>query len=149
MRKKDRQQLLSQLLNERAIRKQEDFVEILAQEDIFVTQATISRDIKEMKLVKVPSPEGGYQYSLPQESQDNTAEKLHRLLNDGLISVDIQEKLLYLRTLPGSAIALGKLLQSQFSEELFAAINDDDGLLLIARSEAQAQELQEFLIGYL
>lgn len=149
MRKKDRHQLITKLLSEQAIRKQEDFVEVLANQGIQVTQATISRDIKEMKLVKIPSADGGYQYSLPQENQDNTAEKLNRLLGDGLLAVDIQDKFLYLKTLPGSAIAIAKLLQSHFPDELFAALNDDDGVLLIGRSEEQTQKLQDFLIAYL
>ena len=67
MRKKDRHRLIIRLLNEFAIEKQEDFVEILKKHGVEVTQATISRDIKELKLVKIPAADGNYRYSLPQE----------------------------------------------------------------------------------
>ena len=69
MRKKERHRLITRLLSEQDIQKQEEFVELLQEKGVSVTQATISRDIKEMKLVKVPSQKGGYRYSIPQERQ--------------------------------------------------------------------------------
>ena len=65
MRKQDRHRLITRLLTEKNIQKQEDFVNYLQEKGVAVTQATISRDIKDMKLIKVPSAEGGYRYSLP------------------------------------------------------------------------------------
>lgn len=149
MRKKDRQQLITRLLKEHTIRKQEDFVAILKDEDVAVTQATISRDIKEMKLIKVPALTGGYQYSLPAENQENVEERLNRLLSDGFVAVDVMEKFVYLKTLPGNAAAIAKLLQAQYAEELFSVINDDDGILLIVRTEQAAEDLRSFLMDYL
>ncbi|MDU3405526.1 MAG: ArgR family transcriptional regulator, partial [Enterococcus faecalis] len=62
MRKQDRHRLITRLLTEKNIQKQEDFVNYLQEKGVAVTQATISRDIKDMKLIKVPSAEGGYRY---------------------------------------------------------------------------------------
>lgn len=149
MRKKDRHRLINRLLNENVIRKQEDFVEILKNQGIDVTQATISRDIKEMKLIKVPSVNGGYQYSMPAETKENLEERLDRLLTDGFVGVDVMDKFVYVKALPGNAAAIGKLVEKQFKSNLFAALNDDDGVLILARSESAAQDLKEFFMQYL
>ena len=77
MKKKERQRLLTRFLTEHEIQKQEEFVDYLKLQGIEVTQATISRDIKELKLIKVPSVNGGYRYSLPNESQEDVIEKLN------------------------------------------------------------------------
>ncbi len=65
MKKQDRQRLIRQLLSSQDIERQEDFVRLLEEQNIHVTQATISRDIKEMQLVKVPAASGGYRYNMP------------------------------------------------------------------------------------
>lgn len=72
MRKKERQRLIKQLLTSNNIQRQEDFVSLLEDQGIKVTQATVSRDIKDMQLVKVPSVTGGYRYSLPTQKNIDT-----------------------------------------------------------------------------
>lgn len=138
MRKKDRHQLITQLLSEFDVKKQEDFVEILAQQGVIVTQATISRDIKEMKLIKVPAQNGGYRYSMPRKEPEDVNEKLSDLLKDAVISVDQMEKFISVKTLPGNASACANLLEKQFFKVLFTTMNDDDGVLMIARTQEDA-----------
>lgn len=146
MRKKDRHRLITRLLTEYDIQKQEDFVEILKERGIDITQATISRDIKEMKLIKVPSAEGGYRYSMPAETSEDVGLKLTKMLQDAFVSVDQMEKFITLKTLPGNAAATANLIDRRYHDELFTVINDDDTVLMIARSETFAQELKrEFL----
>ncbi|HFN2111546.1 TPA: arginine repressor, partial [Enterococcus faecium] len=101
MRKKDRHRLITRLLSEQDIRKQEEFVEILKSKGISVTQATISRDIKELKLIKVPASDGGYRYSIPAETNEDVNTKLEKLLKDAFVAVDQMEKFVILKTLPG------------------------------------------------
>lgn len=141
MRKLERQQLITQLLAEYDIKKQEDFVEILKKRGITVTQATISRDIKEMKLIKVPARNGGYRYSLPAQTEENLADKLTSLLKEAFVAVDQMEKFVSLKTLPGNASAAANLLERYF--ELFAILNDDDSVLMIAKTEAAAEAVAE------
>lgn len=105
MRKQERHRIITQLLSEYDVKKQEDFVEILAQQGVTVTQATISRDIKEMKLIKVPAQNGGYRYSMPRKEQEDVNEKLADLLKEAVISVDQMEKFVNVKTLPGNASA--------------------------------------------
>ena len=116
MRKQDRHRLITRLLTEKNIQKQEDFVNYLQEKGVAVTQATISRDIKDMKLIKVPSAEGGYRYSLPLETQANTSAKLAKLLKDAFVAAEQMEKYVVLRTIPGNAAACGSLIAKFFTE---------------------------------
>ena len=149
MRKKERHRLITRLLSEQDIQKQEEFVELLQEKGVSVTQATISRDIKEMKLVKVPSQKGGYRYSIPQETSEDVIAKLEKILKAAFVSVDRMDKFVILRTLPGNASALANLIDKQYAKELFGTLNDDDNVLMITKTEADAEtlfkDLQRFM----
>lgn len=149
MRKKDRHRLITRLLADKNIQKQEDFVLFLEEKGVTVTQATISRDIKEMKLIKVPSTDGGYRYSVPAETKENTNAKLEKLLKDAFVSVDQMEKYVILRTIPGNAAASANLIEKKYKDALFATINDDDSILMIARTEKDAELLKKEFYKYL
>lgn len=149
MRKKDRHRLITRLLSERNIQKQEEFVKLLKERDIQVTQATISRDIKELKLIKVPSSEGGYRYSLPAETAEDVGAKLEKILKDAFVAVDQMEKFVILKTLPGNASAAANLIDRRFKEQLFATLNDDDNVLMIARTEEDAAMIRREFLQYL
>ena len=144
MRKKDRHRLITRLLSEQDIRKQEEFVEILKSKGISVTQATISRDIKELKLIKVPASDGGYRYSIPAETNEDVNTKLEKLLKDAFVAVDQMEKFVILKTLPGNASAAANLIDKRYKKELFSIINDDDNVLMITRTEDQAVLLKKY-----
>ena len=143
MRKQERHRIITQLLSEYDVKKQEDFVAILAQQGVTVTQATISRDIKAMKLIKVPAQNGGYRYSMPRKEQEDVNEKLADLLKEAVISVDQMEKFVNVKTLPGNASACANLLEKQFTKVLFTTLNDDDGVLMIARTEEDARRIKQ------
>ncbi|MGK0552294.1 arginine repressor [Enterococcus faecalis] len=149
MRKKERHRLITRLLTEKNIQKQDDFVHYLQEKGVTVTQATISRDIKDMKLIKVPSVEGGYRYSLPAVSRADTSAKLDKLLKDAFISTDQMEKYVVLHTIPGNAAACANLIEKKHQKCLFATISDDDSVLMIAKTEAAAQELYQEFLEYL
>lgn len=140
MRKKERHQLLTQLLTEHEIAKQEDFVAILEQQGIEVTQATISRDIKELKLVKIPAATGGYRYSLPAQNDGEIVLKLENLLQNAVLFVKRMDKFVLIKTLPGNARALSKLLDTYYEKELFGLMTDDDTILMIAKTQ-EARDL--------
>lgn len=149
MRKKERHRLITRLITEQNIQKQEDFVDLLKERGVLVTQATISRDIKELKLIKVPSLEGGYRYSLPAETAEDVNVKLEKMLKDSFISVDQMEKFVTLKTVPGSASAIANLIDRLYKDTLFACINDDDNVLMISRSETGAQQMRDDFLRFL
>jgi len=146
MKKRERHHLLQELIRENVIEKQEEFVRMLEERGIEVTQATISRDIKELQLVKVPSQTGGYQYSLPPDIQYDTSIKLERLFKDAFVSVDTQDCFLLIRTIPGNAFALGSLIDSSNFENVFGAISGDDTVFIICRSPEEAIQLKNHFI---
>lgn len=131
------------------IETQDHLVDSLKNAGVEVTQATISRDIKEMHLIKVPLPDGRYKYSLPQVHSHNTEEKLSRAMNDAFVSIDGAGHFLVLKTLPGNAQAVGSLLDHLDWEEMLGTICGDDTCLLICRDESLTKQVKEKLLAML
>ena len=134
-------------MSQNSIERQEDFVSLLDSQGIKVTQATISRDIKEMQLVKVPSVGGGYHYSLPVQKQLDTQKKLRRTLNDAVISVDRQDKLVVLHVQPGNGPALSSLISQMNYDHVFCTLGDDSTVLVICRNDNGAHQMQTLISG--
>lgn len=138
MRKKERQRLIKQLLTSNNIQRQEDFVSLLHKQGIKVTQATVSRDIKDMQLVKVPSVTGGYRYSLPTQKNIDTEKKLVQSIRDSFVSVDSQDKLVFMKVLPGSGPVISSLMYQMNYSGIFGTLGDDNTVLIIGKTEADA-----------
>ncbi len=138
MRKKERQRLIKQLLTSNNIQRQEDFVSLLDKQGIKVTQATVSRDIKDMQLVKVPSVTGGYRYSLPTQKNIDTEKKLVQSIRDSFVSVDSQDKLVFMKVLPGSGPVISSLMYQMNYSGIFGTLGDDNTVLIIGKTEADA-----------
>ncbi|KRK69839.1 arginine repressor ArgR [Lentilactobacillus buchneri DSM 20057] len=138
MRKKERQRLIKQLLTSNNIQRQEDFVSLLDKQGIKVTQATVSRDIKDMQLVKVPSVTGGYRYSLPTQKNIDTEKKLVQSIRDSFVSVDSQDKLVFMKVLPGSGPVISSLMYQMNYSGIFGTLGDDNTVLIICKTEADA-----------
>ncbi|MGM7701914.1 transcriptional regulator AhrC/ArgR [Pseudalkalibacillus sp. Hm43] len=113
---------------------QDELVERLKNAGFNVTQATVSRDIKELHLVKVPMQDGRYKYSLPADQRFNPLQKLKRTLTDSFINIDHTDHLIVMKTLPGNANAVGALIDNLDWEEIMGTICGDDTILIICRS---------------
>ena len=107
--------------------------ERLNEYDLNVTQATVSRDIKELQLIKVPAPTGQYVYSLPNDRRYHPLEKLGRYLMDSFVNIEGTGNLLVLKTLPGNAQSIGAILDQIDWDEVLGTICGDDTCLLICR----------------
>ena len=147
--KKRRQAKIIELISQNDIETQEELQQLLNEHGYEVTQATISRDIKELKLIKVPASDGGYRYSIPAETNEDVNTKLEKLLKDAFVAVDQMEKFVILKTLPGNASAAANLIDKRYKKELFSIINDDDNVLMITRTEDQAVLLKKDFLHYL
>jgi len=143
MKKQERQQLLKRLLTTREIERQEDFVDLLAADGIQVTQATISRDIKEMQLVKLPAESGGYRYSLPVQKKIDTQKKLQRTLRDAYVSFAVQDQFGFLKVLPGNGPVIASLLDQMRYDFIFSTVGDDSKILTICVSHQGALQLEK------
>ncbi|WP_408006704.1 transcriptional regulator AhrC/ArgR [Pseudalkalibacillus sp. A8] len=125
---------------------QDELVERLKNAGFNVTQATVSRDIKELHLVKVPMQDGRYKYSLPADQRFNPLQKLKRTLTDSFINIDHTDHLIVMKTLPGNANAVGALIDNLDWEEIMGTICGDDTILIICRSPKDSPDItRQFL----
>ncbi|WP_057745073.1 arginine repressor [Liquorilactobacillus capillatus] len=147
MRKQERQKAIKTLIQQNDIDRQEDIVRLLGEQGIEVTQATISRDIKDMQLIKLPSPEGSYHYSMPAEKKMDAEKKLRHTLRDAYISSRIQNEFFLIKVLPGNGPVVASLIDQLKREFIFGAIGDDDTVLVISTSAAKALDTQQWLLG--
>lgn len=136
-----RQRKIREIIGKLAIETQEELVETLGAEGMQATQATVSRDIKEMKLIKVPLEDGRYKYSMPQDQRFNPSHKLKRALADHYVNAEAAENLVVLKCLPGTAGTLASLIDGMDWEEIVGTIGGDDTTLIICKSKALADTL--------
>lgn len=135
MNKGQRHIKIRELIANEEIETQDELVDRLKASGYKVTQATISRDIKELHLVKVPLTDGRYKYSLPADKRFNPLQKLKRSLTDAFISVDSAGHLLVMKFLPGNAHAVGALIDNLDWDEIIGTICGDDTCLIICKTE--------------
>ncbi|MDA3131145.1 transcriptional regulator AhrC/ArgR [Aliibacillus thermotolerans] len=137
---------IRELISNFDIDTQDELVERLRNAGYNVTQATVSRDIKELHLVKVPTADGRYKYSLPADKRFNPIEKLKRSLIDSFISIDRANNLVVMKTLPGNANAVGALIDNLTWEEIIGTVCGDDTILIICRDDKTGEDIvQRFL----
>lgn len=151
MKKIERQRLLRQLIKEHRIQKQEEFVDLLNDQGVEVTQATVSRDIKEMNLIKVSQADGSFFYSLREDIGEPDRQRLNKMLKQSVISVSRMDKYISLKIVPGSAVALGIVLENIYDKALFTLLTTDDKVLMIFYEEEKAadvsSEIKTWLYG--
>lgn len=137
---------IRELIGKKEIETQDDLVEELENAGFNVTQATVSRDIKELHLVKVPLSDGRYKYSLPADQRFNPLQKLKRSLTDSFVGIDYSQNLIVMKTLPGNAQAVGALIDQLDWDEIMGSICGDDTCLIICRTgEAAVSVNQKFI----
>jgi len=112
MNKGQRHIKIREIITANEIETQDELVDILKKDGYNVTQATVSRDIKELHLVKVPTNNGSYKYSLPADQRFNPLSKLKRSLMDAFVKIDSASHLIVLKTMPGNAQAIGALMDN-------------------------------------
>ncbi|MDT2834860.1 ArgR family transcriptional regulator [Vagococcus carniphilus] len=145
MRKQERHRWIEKIITEKDVTKQEELVALLLERNIPVTQATISRDIKEMKLVKVPNSDKTYKYNMPTKNKTEQR-RLEKLLKNAFVDITQMDKMISLTTKPGSGFALGNLIDEVYNAEIFTVMSNDDKILIITKTEKQAVELEKKLL---
>ncbi|WP_050180996.1 transcriptional regulator AhrC/ArgR [Domibacillus robiginosus] len=141
MNKGQRHIKIREVIANNEIETQDELVDLLREAGYNVTQATISRDIKELHLVKVPLMDGRYKYSLPADQRFNPLQKLKRSLVDCFVSIDSAGHFVVMKTLPGNAQAVGALIDNLDWEEIMGTICGDDTCLLICRAPEHTETI--------
>lgn len=149
MNKSQRHIRIRDMIANREIETQDELVDLLKEAGYNVTQATISRDIKELHLIKVPLQDGRYKYSLPADQRFNPIQKLHRALADAFVSIDGASHFLVMKTLPGNAHAIGSLLDHLDWTEILGTICGDDTIMILCREETMREVVKNRLLEML
>ena len=145
MKKVDRQKKIREIITDQSVERQEDLVRKLNDLGLQVTQATISRDIKEMQLVKVPAAGGGYRYSMPATRQYDETDQLESTLQDSLLQLKRSDRFLALDVRPGNGPVVANLMRKIKNQDVFTAIGDDSNVLVVSSSAQGAQEVAQNL----
>lgn len=143
--KNKRQLKIMELISAEDIYTQEELAERLKQIGEDVTQATVSRDIKEMKLVKVADGTGRSRYAAVGEQNGGLASRLIRIFADTVLSIDYSANIIMIRTLSGSANAAGEAVDALKWPEILGTIAGDNTVMAIVRQEYSAGKVADNL----
>ena len=122
------------LINRYDIETQEELAEYLNKEGFQVTQATISRDIRELKLTKIAVSGGKQKYAVMQTAAEGMNEKFLRVLRDGFVSMDMAQNILVVKTVSGMAMAVAAAIDAMNWSEVAGCIAGDDTIMCAVRS---------------
>lgn len=136
--KKERQLAIRELIAQKNIQRQEDLVAELNRIGWEVTQATISRDISEMQLVKVPLETGGFAYAIV--AQTDALVRIKRIIQEPTTTIRTQDNFVMITVLPGTGPALKSALEEADFDDLFGMLGDDSDVLIILNRDVQASE---------
>lgn len=144
--KDKRHMKIKEIVSQREIETQEELVSALEEAGYVATQATVSRDIKELQLIKVVGSHGRYKYAIPVTAATVSLETLRRKLSDVFVSLARANNLLVLKVLPGNAHSIGAMLDAIEMDGLLGTIAGDDTLLLITADETAAMNVEKQLV---
>ena len=138
MAKTQRQHRIARLLEAHAVTSQGQLVDLLAEDGVVATQATVSRDLEELGAVKVRLPGGDTVYAIPELPKDRVApeDHLRRVLGDWVVEVAHSGNLIVLRTPPGSAHVVASALDRAGLEDVIGTVAGDDTIMVVAAERA-------------
>ena len=132
--KVNRHAKIVELINKYQIETQDELAEYLNEAGFKVTQATVSRDIRDLKLTKVPAENGRQKSAVLQSAQNGMTEKYVRILRDGFSSMDMAQNILVLKTVSGMAMAVAAALDAMNWNEIVGCIAGDDTIMCAVRT---------------
>ena len=142
--KNDRQTILLEIIEQEAVETQEQLLRLLAERGVKCTQATVSRDIKQLHLVKEPTGQGRYRYAVSvQKTKLNFAEKLRTIFRECVLSVEAAQNLVVLKTIEGMAQGAAFALDNMADTDIVGTLAGDDTVLIVMRENESAAELCE------
>ncbi len=133
--KETRQNKIKEIIEAKPIETQEELLEELKKEGFVITQATISRDIREMKLTKVLGDDGKQKYSMLKNFDTDVELKYKKVLSAGIVSVDNTDNLIVIRTVSGMAMAVAAALDNMDIQGFMGCIAGDDTIFAAARNK--------------
>ena len=150
--KKDRLITIKDIIREHPVESQEELLNILKSKGFEVTQATLSRDMKQLKIIKSPDVEGNYIYTLSKENNYAnipSQEKLKEQVSYGLVTIEFSGQLGVMKTRPGYASAIASDIDAKAQHEIMGTIAGDDTILIIPREGITRKEIMNVLSGFI
>lgn len=132
-----------EIINSKDIETQEELAEELKKGGMDVTQATVSRDIKELKLIKVLSDSGKYKYATISHTESFLSNKLVNIFTQTVLRVENISSFVVVKTISGSAAAAAEAVDSLNFEGIAGTIAGDNTIFVLARSEEMAQDITQ------
>mgnify|MGYP001625972560 CR=1 FL=1 len=149
--KSKRQKLICDLITRYEIETQEELVSRLVEAGCKVTQATVSRDIRELRLTKIVGESGVQKYALPsgdhKEEPPMAAQRFSRVLQEGFLSAEVAGSLVVVRTMTGMAMAVAAALDNLHWEEVVGTIAGDDTIFLAVHSPEEGRRLRDKILS--
>lgn len=133
-----RQAKILEIIKHELVGTQEELAERLTAAGIPVTQATVSRDIKELQLQKMPSGDGRYRYTLPEDPIGGTMDRRRRILAESIISADQSENLIVIRAVQGTAANVAYTVDALDWPEVLGTVAGEDTVLVVVKPKAAA-----------
>ena len=148
MKKSNRQTAIRQIISKHEVATQEELLHYLKEEGVDATQATISRDIKEMKLIKTTTSQGNVKYTLYQNNQLTNEERLQSTIYDAVIRINRVQFMTIVMTIPGNAHVVAALVDALDFPEIVATVGGNDTFLIISKDEEDAEKMYNYLNQY-
>lgn len=139
--KTNRHAMITRLIATQNIETQEELAGVLREHGYSVTQATVSRDIKELRLIKVLTPEGRYRYATVEKAEADMQERFIRMFGNCVLSVTAAGNLIVIKTITGSASAAAEAVDSLKWPDILGTIAGDNTIFIAVRDGRQVQEI--------
>ena len=138
--KSNRQEKILELINQHEIETQDDLIRHLQESGFVVTQATISRDIRELKLTKVLTGHGSYRYVLPSQPETLPFPKYNRTVVESIISAEAAGNIIVIKTYPGLAQAVALGIDNMNLPKILGTVGGDDTIISVTKDVDYAKE---------
>ena len=139
--KSARQTMILELIDQFDIDTQDELASMLKARGLKVTQATVSRDIKELRLIKVLSDDGAYKYATVDKAEADLKDRFINIFAHSVLSLDATGNLIVVKTIPGTASAAAEAIDSMRIEEIIGTIAGDNSIFIAIRDSADTAEL--------
>lgn len=143
--KKTRHRKIVEIIEKKDVETQEELAGYLKEAGFAVTQATVSRDIRELKLSKVPTGGGKQKYVILKQDDSHMGDKYIRVLRDGFISMDMAQNILVIKTVSGMAMALATALDNINWKEILGCVAGDDTVMCVIRTQEDTEAVMDEL----
>ncbi len=130
-----------EIINNNSVETQEDLQALLSQAGYHVTQATVSRDIKELRLIKTPNQNGGYHYTTAKSGAEHISAKFHSIFASSVVSVRYAQNIVVVQCLPGMAQAACAAMDSLHWDQVIGTLAGDDTFICVVTNQQDAEDL--------